>query len=341
VQRSALAIAIVIAMTSVAAAHQSSVKYAELRVDGDSLAITLRVSPGDLTEPMRARPDAAPSAREAAAVAAVGPYVARWLAVSSAGAPCVPATPAASVDADVRFVVVEWRVRCAGEIDDLVLDFTGFFAIDPRHVAIVRLDAADSDPVDVMVGSGQKIVSLHAHTPTSGLASLRLGIEHAETLRLHICFLLALLLIVVLERRDGWQLRTLADASRRTGWLVAGFTVAHLGSWLAAGWIHADHGVVAVLAALSIVYLAVEDIVTPDARWRLAAVTAFGSVFGLAFAAYEATAAYVIGLELAQLAIVLISLPLVITLARLVGAPRYRRLALPIVATMIMIASIV
>jgi hypothetical protein len=331
----------VIAMTSVAAAHQSSVKYAELTVDADSLAIAFRVSPADLTEPMGMRPDATPTARVAAAVPAVGRYVARWLAVSSAGAACVPDAPTTSVDADVRFVVIAWHVRCAGEIDDLVLDFTGFFAVDARHVAIVRLAAPDGDPVDVMVGAGQKIVSLHARTPASALESLRLGIEHVDTLRLHVCFVLALLLIVVIERRDGWQLRTLADAVRRAGWLVGGFTLAHLATWLAADWIVADARVVAALAALSIVYLAVEDIVTPDARWRLLAATAFGSVFGVAFAQHAPSPAYVIGVELAQLAIVLIALPLVITLARVVGAPRYRRIALPIVATIIAIIGVV
>jgi hypothetical protein len=331
----------VIAMTSVAAAHQSSVKYAELTVDGDSLAITFRVSPGDLTEPMRARPDAQPGAQAAAAVPAVGPYVARWLAVSSAGAPCAPDAPVTSVDADVRFVVVAWHVRCAGEIEDLVLDFTGFFAVDARHVAIVRLDAPDSDPVDVMVGAGQKVISLHARAPASTLESVRLGIEHTDTLRLHICFVLAMLVVVILARGDGWQLRTLADAIRRATWLVGGFTVAHLGTWLAADWIHADDRVIAVLAALSIVYLAVEDIATPDARWRLPAVTAFGAVFGLAFASHAPTAAYVVGLELGQLAIVLIALPLVIALARFVGAARYRRIALPIVAIAVAILGIV
>ena len=299
------------------------------------------MSPGDLTEPMGARPDATPTAPAAAAVPAVGPYVARWLAVSSAGAPCLAGPPSTSVDADVRFVVIAWRVRCAGEIDDLVLDFTGFFAVDARHVAIVRLDAPEGDPVDVMVGAGQKIISLHARSPESGLESLRLGIEHAGTLRRHLCFVLALLLIVVVERRDGWQLRTLADAVRRAGWLVGGFTLAHLATWLAADWIVADDRVVTTLAALSIVYLAVEDIATPDARWRLPAVTAFGAVFGLAFAEHAPGPAYVVGLELAQLAMVLIALPLVITLARAIGAPRYRRIALPIVATIVAIVGVV
>jgi hypothetical protein len=269
----------------------------------------------------------------------VGPYVARWLAVSSGGSPCTPSAPRTSVDVDARFVAIAWRVQCAGAIDDLVLDFTRFFAVDARHVAIVRLDAPASESVDMMIGSGQPITSLHVAAAAAGLAGLRAGIEHRESIRRHACIVIALLLVVVLERRDGWQLRAQGDAMRRAAIVIAAFTAGHVASWLAAGWIHADPDVVSVLAALSVGFVAVDNVVTPDARWRPLTAAGFGLVFGLAFAGHDSVV-YAAGVELSQLAMALIALPLIIALARTVGALRYRRIALPAISAAIAVVAV-
>src|SRR5262249_22288393 len=96
----------------------------------------------------------------------------------------------------------------------------------------------------------------------------------------------------------------------------------------------ADASVVSTLAALSVAFVAVDGVVRPDARWRPLAAAGFGLVHGLAFAGH-ASLVYAAGLELSQLAIVLIAFPVITTLARRVGALRYRRVALPAISTAI------
>ncbi len=94
---------------------------------------------------------------------------------------------------------------------------------------------------------------------------------------------------------------------------------------------------------MSIAYTAIENIVRPDVRWRFALTFAFGLVHGLGFASVLAERlppgdvivpllAFNVGVELGQFAIVLVALPLFAGLARLVGAARYRRIAMPVLS---------
>ncbi len=115
--------------------HQSSIKYLDLVVDGDAIAAKLTVAPSDLTEPLGLAPEARPTAI-AAATPAAARYTRDWVIVGG----CTPGAERATPDLDGRFVAVTWTLAC-GEIgDDLDLDLSPFFAVDPRHEAIVRLD---------------------------------------------------------------------------------------------------------------------------------------------------------------------------------------------------------
>src|SRR5262245_59396841 len=119
-----------------ARAHQTSVKYVDVTVEGRRATVALTVAPGDVTEPLRPAPDALP---------AVAAYVAGWLAIGSdPGAPCPAGPPAATVDADARFVVVRWQVACAADLARIRLDFRAFFAVDARHEAYVTVHAPDA-----------------------------------------------------------------------------------------------------------------------------------------------------------------------------------------------------
>src|SRR5690606_10457470 len=100
---------------------------------------------------------------------------------------------------------------------------------------------------------------------------------------------------------------------------------------------------VETLIALSIAYTAAEDVVRPDVRWRYGLTFAFGLVHGLGFAATLAELlpprdviipllCFNIGVELGQLSIVLVALPVFYGLARIAGGERYRRTVLPCLA---------
>src|SRR5262245_58326329 len=102
-----LALGAIAAAAAPADAHQTSVKYVDVTVDGHRATIKLTVAPGDVTEPLGLPPDARPSVAEAARPQ-VAAYVSHWLALGPDGAaPCPPAAPRAHPDPDARFVVVE------------------------------------------------------------------------------------------------------------------------------------------------------------------------------------------------------------------------------------------
>ena len=333
----------------IAAAHQTSVKYVDVHLDGTTAEITLRVAPGDVTEPMHLPADARPSADEAARAPEVAPYVAAWLELSSFGEPCRAGAPSARSDEDGRFVAVTWRATCARVADEA--DFTRFFALDRKHVAMVRVDDGPAQVVE----AGEPRIALRERP--SLFAWLKLGIHHIVDWdgRDHISFVLALLLVVMLVRdRESWRVRSMGAALKATATVVTAFTIAHSLSLISAalGWITLPSRLVESLIALSIAYTAAENIVKPDVRWRYGMTFAFGLVHGLGFASTLAVQlpprdvvvpllCFNVGVEVGQLTIVLVALPVFYLLAREIGAPRYRRIVMPAISAVICLAGIV
>lgn len=118
-----------------AALHQSSIKYLDLVVDKDAIAVRMTVAPSDLTAPLELAPDAQPTA-----IAAATPAAARYTRDWVAAAGCTPSAEHAAPDLDGRFVAVTWTLSCPHLTDELDLDLSAFFAVDPRHEAIVSVD---------------------------------------------------------------------------------------------------------------------------------------------------------------------------------------------------------
>jgi hypothetical protein len=338
-----------LAATRVASAHQTSVKYVDIAIEGTRAELTMRVAPGDVTEPMHLASDARPSADEAARTPEVARYVAAWLVVRSFGDACTPAAPIARPDAAGRFVAVSWTASCTRVPDEA--DLATFFAVDRKHVAMVRVGAG---PAQIVAASESRLVLREA---PSLLAWVRLGIHHIVDWdgRDHISFVLALLLVVMLARdRGGWRVRPLGEALRATATVITAFTIAHSLSLIAAalGWIALPSRLVESLIAVSIAYTAAENIVRPDVRWRFGLTFGFGLVHGLGFASTLAVQlpprdvvvpllCFNVGVEVGQLTIVLVALPLFYMLARELGAPRYRRYLMPAVSALICCAGLV
>src|SRR3954465_2446431 len=139
--------AVVIAILAIAAparAHQTSVKYVDVTVEGRRATVALTVAPGDVTEPLglppHPRPTGAgaggpPAPRPGAGCPVVAACVAGWLAVgpdpgqaAGMGAPCPVGRPAAAADADARFVVVRWQDACDADPARIALAFRALFA---------------------------------------------------------------------------------------------------------------------------------------------------------------------------------------------------------------------
>lgn len=325
-------------------AHQSSIKYTDVTVEGARAEIALTIAPGDVTEPLGLPNDATPTVAQALVPAAAA-YVAGWVTLSlPTGEACLPSAASAAPDPDGRFVVVTWSSTCPATIDELALDFTRFFALDARHEAIVSVHHRGRRVTPSVVRSGQPQVVLRPDASTSLVGWIRHGMDHIYGGLDHIAFVLALLLVVVL-RRDGktWHVRPPLAALRSTAVIITAFTVAHSFSLIAAslGWIRLPSRLVESLIAVSIIYTAVENVVRPDVWWRFALTFGFGLVHGLGFASMleellppssviVPLITFNLGVEVGQLSIVLVALPVFWGIARVLGAEAYRRWALAV-----------
>jgi hypothetical protein len=146
--------------------------------------------------------------------------------------------------------------------------------------------------------------------PSSFVFYLRLGVEHIIGGIDHLLFLLALLALA----RGLWQTLT----------IVTGFTVAHsiTLSLATLGVIDVPSRIVEPLIAASIVWVAVENLVAPSGigrRWLIAMI--FGLIHGLGFASalteldlsrqalMRALIGFNVGVELGQIAFVIVVMP--------------------------------
>jgi HupE / UreJ protein len=352
-------IALSIALDSRAHAHQSSIKYVDITADGSRATVRFTVAPADLTEPLGLPADAQPTAAAAAASPAAAAYVAGWLALSlalpadadaSAGAAssaCAPAPPHATIDPDGKLVAVTWDATCPAPIERLRIDLAAFFAADARHVAIVALHPPGVHVDPHVARAGQPAPLLHSGQSPSLASWIAYGAHHIFGGLDHVCFVLALLLVVVIARGAGgrWEPRPPRAALRSTAVIVTSFTVAHSLTLAAAalGWLRLPSRLVESAIAASIIYMVIEDVARPDARRRFVVTFGFGLVHGLGFASVleerlppgnvvGPLLGFNLGVELGQLAIVAIALPLLAAAARGLGADRYRRTGLLVAA---------
>jgi hypothetical protein len=345
-------LAVLLALAAPAYAHQTAIKYVELTVGGTEVDVAFKVAPTDVTEPMQLPLDAKPTAAAAAATPGVAAYVARWLALSiptNAGAlACTPTPATSAADAD-NFVVVSWHATCARSIDSLVADLGKFFAVDPKMEAIVRVGrAGSSDVVANVVRAADSPATLKIGE-LSLLRWIRYGMGHIYGGIDHISFVLALLLVVMLRRNDRtWAIKPFGATLRATATVVTAFTLAHSLTLIAAalGWLSLPSRAVESAIAASIAYTAAENIVRPDVRWRYALTFGFGLAHGLGFASALAVdlpphgvvpplLCFNVGVEIGQLTIVAVALPVFYLTARALGPDRYRRWAMPVLSAVI------
>lgn len=345
-------VAVVAALTAPAAAHQTSVKYVDLTVTSDkTLAVTVKLAPSDVTEPMGLANDAKPPVADALAHPGVPAYVQGWFAIAG----CTAGTPTAGPANDAAFVAVSYTATCETP-RELALDFTPFFQLDARHEAIIRITAPGATAVSTIVRAGEPRVTLRAGEAPSLLAWVKTGMDHIYEGIDHILFVIALLLVVMLQRGVGpgeWHTRGFVLTLKSTAVVITAFTVAHSITLIAAalGMVALPSSFVEAVIAASIAYTAVEDVVKPDVRWRFVLTFAFGLVHGVGFAGTLAgllpptdvvvpLLCFNLGVEIGQLSIVLVVLPLLWLAARKIGAARYRRHVLPLLAAPIFLVGL-
>lgn len=225
------------------------------------------------------------------------------------------------------------------------LDYRLFFALDPSHRGLLRVDAATGTETAVL--SPEQPRHLLNAPPASGWQQLasywQEGVWHIWVGFDHLLFLLALLLPAVLWRENGrWRpAMALRPVLLETAAIVTAFTLAHaltltlavLGVVdLPSRWVESVVALTVVLAALNNLFPVVKA-----RRWSLA--FALGLIHGFGFASVLrglnlpadtlalALAGFNLGVETGQLVIAAVVLPLAFALRQ---TWLYRRLALPV-----------
>ncbi|NWF25749.1 HupE/UreJ family protein [Streptomyces sp. PKU-EA00015] len=261
-------------------------------------------------------------------------YLADRLTVSLDGAPCAAELDDTGITKRQKFLYARLLLihRCPGSGSGEFTVRYGVFseadAIGAEHTNMVDYELGGSGGSDVFdagnrelrVGrsdAGQResragetgFLSSTGRFVAMGLEHILLGIDHV------------LFLVLLLLGAQGW---------RSVVRLATSFTVAHSVTLALAvlGWVEVPAEIVEPLIALSIVYVAVENIARGESRHRVLVVFGFGLLHGLGFAGalsftddftgrlLVSLLSFNLGIELGQLAIVLLVFPLLLLARR-------------------------
>lgn len=340
-----LLIALLLCWAAAAEAHQSSEAYLVYRVDGADVEQRLDLALRDLDRDLGldANGDGQLSWGEVRGRwADIQALAERGLSFKADGAACAlqrRAEPQLDEHSDGRHAVLISHWRCAAGVHELLIDYRVFATTDAGHRALARLVGAVGEPLVLTPGAGPQRLTLDGRGfggfVVEGMVHIASGLDH-------VLFLVTLLLVAV-WRRDGarWTPRDSARAALgETLKLVTAFTLAHsitLGL-AASGAIDPPAAVVESLIALTVLLAALDNLrpFVPGPRWGM--VGLFGLVHGVGFAGplkdlglrgselVLPLLGFNLGVELGQLAVVALLLPVALALR---SAAVYRRWIVP------------
>jgi hydrogenase/urease accessory protein HupE len=309
-----------------AAAHQINLSTARVEVQPDRvvrLEVALKGSDIDRvagTTVFDQKSALVDTARVAASSAPIAAYLFKHAVVQGAdGTPC--RAGAAEVAPDQDGVVARLSWSCKEVAGDLIYRSTVLIDVEPSAKQVVLIGAGQ-DAAQALLDASQQEVRLTAPPPALLKVMrryLEAGIEHIFLGYDHVAFLVA----VVLWARRLWPVIK----------IVTAFTVAHSVtlSLAALQIVVIPSSIVEPAIAASIVYVALENFFSRniDRRWRDTFV--FGLVHGFGFASalqelglprgavVPALAAFNVGVEVGQVAIVGLVIPLLIGLDWLIA----------------------
>jgi len=314
-------------------AHQVNLSTARVILGDDrtvAVEVALKGSDADRlagTNVFDAQRDSVDPARVASSALSIIAYVNAHVAVTGLdGTPCVPGTAALMPDGDG--VTFRNSFSCGNVAGDIVYRSTVLTATDPSARQVVLIGEGANAP-QALLDAGNTTVTLSAPAPSLISTMQRYlvtGIEHIFLGYDHIAFLVAVVL---------WARRLIPVIK-----IVTAFTIAHsiTLSLAALNVVVIPSSVVEPAIAASIVFVAVENFFSRDIdrRWRVAFV--FGLIHGFGFAGAlrdvglppnavaTALAAFNVGVEIGQVAIVSIVVPMLIALDRLMTPDRAKPL---------------
>jgi hypothetical protein len=340
----ALAFALFLAVARPVRAHDTSVAYLRLAVEGADVRVEASLHGDDLGVPIGSSPLDRPTRERALARAeTVTRYVHERLTITQDGHPCplaaiLPAAISPAPDGAYR-LAIRYVTRCPRVLDALIVRDDLFFDLDDNHRAFAQIQAFGVSREKIFALYDRRFES-EGDPGTLAVARqyLHLGVEHIVTGYDHLAFLLALL--CALAKRG-------ARAGARQGLtVITAFTLAHsitLGL-AAVGAVRPSPRLVESFIALSIALVAVVDLrralrappeaattpsVPPSALPRALAAFVFGTIHGLGFAGalgelglprrglLRALASFNLGVEVGQLALATVGFAALGTLGHL------------------------
>jgi hypothetical protein len=236
---------------------------------------------------------------------------------------------------DGAYAVLCFEVDGLPATKKLELTYNAFFDIDPKHRGLLRLEDGGQTRVAVFgPETSRQTFDLTAPAPRAPFVTFLFeGVWHIWSGYDHILFLLALLLPGVLRRRNGeWQpVAAARPAFVNVLKIVTAFTVAHsiTLSLSALGYVHLPTRLVESAIAASVVLAAFNNLVPFFAGREWMVAFGFGLLHGFGFAnalrdlglhtgQLAATLfGFNLGVEIGQLAIVAVFLPLALSLREL------------------------
>ncbi len=342
-----------VALPSSAMAHQSSYTYGSLAISdsGREVHYEVRLSSNDLFEALKLGEDRdATDAEIVAGEQDLRTYVFNRVHLVVLGQACAqdPGTVKVVNDGQ-RFAQVQTTVRCSSAISSVELVYDLFFDLDERHEGLLRVGAG---LVQLTNARRRYVHTRGSPAPETRLGFLRSGALHVLYGPDHILFLLSLLVVIGLRLdANGLRARTIRESLRGAAGIVTAFTIGHSMTLVMAalGWISLPNRFVESMIAASIVYVAVENALRPDPPRRALVTLLFGFMHGLGFASMLRPLlpaedvvlpllVFNLGVEVGQLAIVAIALPILWGAIAMLGASRYRRIIIPITSVLLAIA---
>jgi HupE / UreJ protein len=276
---------------------------------------------------------------------AIAAYVQERVIVASAGERCslTVASHALDTHTDGAYAVLNLRGRCPETGPTLTLDYRAFIDIDPQHRGLLNyVESGHSRSVVFSADRQRWIVGGDAGGPLRQFVTyVHEGVWHIWLGFDHILFLVSLLLPAVLVLRDGaWKpARSFRAAFIDVAKVVTAFTLAHsiTLSLAALGLVALPSRWAESAIALSVVLAALNNLFPIVASGRWVAAFGFGLLHGFGFASALADlglpsgslalslAGFNVGVELGQLVIVALFLPIAFALR---ATWSYRRLVL-------------
>ncbi|MGQ0529862.1 MAG: HupE/UreJ family protein [Panacagrimonas sp.] len=235
---------------------------------------------------------------------------------------------------DGRYAWFALRADCPAAVRKLDVEYRLLFAVDPTHRGLLVLEAKDFTHTAVL-GPDSAARSFELTKP-SALATFRdyvvQGVWHIVIGYDHILFLLALLLPAVLRYEQGrWQAQPhLRPVLWNVFGVVTAFTLAHsiTLSLAALNWVSLPGWQVESAIAASVLLAALNNIWPMVMRARGLMAFAFGLIHGFGFASVLgdlglpadlrvlSLLAFNLGVELGQLVIVLLAVPVAFAIRR-------------------------